>query len=553
MKLTIEFDLILLSLIVVFSLLHPNLLVGQNQSPVKIFYGLNESHSDNWANCAPNGDAGLVYFKPLDSSVTRQGELIYKSISPVSKNNEEVITTGVGLEISILLFDANSEPHVFFSKSNDTYQRIIHCFREDKFWRQDTVFQFTNESGKYIYELSGKTGPNNKFHLCVLKTRSNPDSDDYYYAFLDTHLFYLTNALGSWEEELVDNYDMTYTDEEYVKSTNRQDIDIDGNGKAHIVFGEQVNGLTMASPSQLNYATNTSGNWRIETAVNYKAGSRDSGGWFPSITLDNNNRPFITCCYIGRVPTGSASYAKLYLVERAGKNNWQIEEVATYDDGYYGGDRGNYTGALSDLVFDKENTPHIIFSDIASSHAGRNYLNVGNIRYATLKDGEWKRQTVYRQPLQNGFYDATEMYGMCLLYSELNEVFSIIGQEVIVESEQEETFNLIEIKLDETVGIQQPGEFDSGYRLFQNYPNPFNPTTVIRYSIPRPADYQSAEYVSLQIYDILGNLILSLHDGPQSPGNYEQTWDAKNISSGVYLYLLQAGSYLESRKMTLLK
>lgn len=90
--------------------------------------------------------------------------------------------------------------------------------------------------------------------------------------------------------------------------------------------------------------------------------------------------------------------------------------------------------------------------------------------------------------------------------------------------------------------------------LHNNYPNPFNPTTVIRYGIPnRSADLQSDLNVTLCIYDILGNLVATLQDGPQSPGYYERTWNAVNISSGIYFYILDAGSFRGIKKMILLK
>ena len=93
------------------------------------------------------------------------------------------------------------------------------------------------------------------------------------------------------------------------------------------------------------------------------------------------------------------------------------------------------------------------------------------------------------------------------------------------------------------------------YTLFQNYPNPFNPSTVIRYGIPTDVGNGLSPFrnVSLKIYDILGNEVATLVNEQQSPGYYEPTWNAKNMSSGIYFYVLQAGSFTESRKLILLK
>jgi hypothetical protein len=92
----------------------------------------------------------------------------------------------------------------------------------------------------------------------------------------------------------------------------------------------------------------------------------------------------------------------------------------------------------------------------------------------------------------------------------------------------------------------------SDYILEQNYPNPFNPETRINYSIPEPA------YVKLSIYDINGILVRTLYEGNQSAGRYQTVWDGENssgmkVGSGVYFYRIQANSFVQTRKMILLK
>jgi hypothetical protein len=87
----------------------------------------------------------------------------------------------------------------------------------------------------------------------------------------------------------------------------------------------------------------------------------------------------------------------------------------------------------------------------------------------------------------------------------------------------------------------------NSYNLAQNYPNPFNPVTTIKYSIPESGN------VSLKVYDILGNEVASLVNEEKAQGVYSVTFDASNLSSGVYFYKLQSGSFVESRKMLLIK
>ena len=87
----------------------------------------------------------------------------------------------------------------------------------------------------------------------------------------------------------------------------------------------------------------------------------------------------------------------------------------------------------------------------------------------------------------------------------------------------------------------------SEFSLSQNYPNPFNPATKIRYSIPQSAN------VELKVFDILGNKIETLVYEQKPTGTYEVTWYAENLPSGVYFYQLRAGSFIETKKMLLLK
>jgi streptogramin lyase len=85
------------------------------------------------------------------------------------------------------------------------------------------------------------------------------------------------------------------------------------------------------------------------------------------------------------------------------------------------------------------------------------------------------------------------------------------------------------------------------FELSQNYPNPFNPSTKIKYQIA------TSNPVSLKIYDVLGNEVATLVNELQSTGNYEVTFDASTLPSGIYIYKLQAGSFIETKKMILLK
>jgi hypothetical protein len=87
----------------------------------------------------------------------------------------------------------------------------------------------------------------------------------------------------------------------------------------------------------------------------------------------------------------------------------------------------------------------------------------------------------------------------------------------------------------------------NSYSLSNNYPNPFNPTTNIQYAIG------ITQFVSLKIFDVLGTKIETLVNEERPAGIYELNWNAANLPSGVYFYRLQAGEFVQTRKMILLK
>jgi photosystem II stability/assembly factor-like uncharacterized protein len=100
------------------------------------------------------------------------------------------------------------------------------------------------------------------------------------------------------------------------------------------------------------------------------------------------------------------------------------------------------------------------------------------------------------------------------------------------------------------VELGLPNEFS----LLQNYPNPFNPSTKIKYTVPQtPNPFGKGQGVRLIVYDVLGNEIATLVNEEKEPGVYEVEFDGNNLSSGIYIYQLKAGSFVSSKKMTVVK
>jgi hypothetical protein len=105
---------------------------------------------------------------------------------------------------------------------------------------------------------------------------------------------------------------------------------------------------------------------------------------------------------------------------------------------------------------------------------------------------------------------------------------------------------------EDAASIPVPEAVPTAFGLESNYPNPFNPSTTIRYALPEGAD------VRLVVYNILGQSVRTLVDGSQSAGRYSVVWDGRDaigrqVASGLYIYRLQAGSFIATQKMLLAK
>ncbi len=119
--------------------------------------------------------------------------------------------------------------------------------------------------------------------------------------------------------------------------------------------------------------------------------------------------------------------------------------------------------------------------------------------------------------------------------------FSGYGAYGILVSNLRPTFSVMGIATEQLSFI--PKE----YSLNQNFPNPFNPSTTIKYALPKSSK------VTIKVYDIIGHEIATLVDGEQKAGNHSVEFDAVGLPTGVYLYVLKSGSFVQSRKMMLLK
>ena len=109
---------------------------------------------------------------------------------------------------------------------------------------------------------------------------------------------------------------------------------------------------------------------------------------------------------------------------------------------------------------------------------------------------------------------------------------------------------------DEKVAVR---ELPTSFALEQNYPNPFNPITTIHFTLPDARrNTQDTRHTTLKIFNLLGQEVTVLLDEEKEPGYYTVTWDGRNedgnnVPSGVYFYRLEAGSFVQTRRMLLLR
>ena len=101
--------------------------------------------------------------------------------------------------------------------------------------------------------------------------------------------------------------------------------------------------------------------------------------------------------------------------------------------------------------------------------------------------------------------------------------------------------------IDESTLDVKKDKIVSDFKLYQNYPNPFNPATTIKYQIPE------LSFVTLKVYDIIGNKIATLVNEEKSTGTYEVKFNLVGLPSGIYFYQLLAGKFIDAKKMIILK
>jgi hypothetical protein len=152
----------------------------------------------------------------------------------------------------------------------------------------------------------------------------------------------------------------------------------------------------------------------------------------------------------------------------------------------------------------------------------------------------------YRLHDQNQYSFYYEASQKTAKMSSKNDLTHILNNQQELLLSAESRFELVIIYGNATT-IDPDNQLPIEISLSQNYPNPFNPNTQIEYALPEPAD------VRLEVYNIMGQRVASLVNGQETAGYHSVNFNASSLASGMYIYRLQAGSFVQTRKMMLVK
>jgi hypothetical protein len=227
---------------------------------------------------------------------------------------------------------------------------------------------------------------------------------------------------------------------------------------------------------------------------------------------------FLKCQYVNDAPNGQAGV--YYQAEPIAGSIFDGTGSIIFDNGTQGTINVRYPDVINGI---NGGVNCLRYSNVSSQYAGVFFEGYfpGGLTHGKVICVGFPFETIFPEPKRNLF---------------LNKVISFFNRPVEINSEIELGDNL--------------------FHLYQNYPNPFNPSTTIRYAIPLLGG-AGGGFVTLKVYDVLGNEIATLVDENKSAGNYEVEFNASscmwNLVSGIYFCELKVGHYVASCKMLLLK
>jgi hypothetical protein len=277
---------------------------------------------------------------------------------------------------------------------------------------------------------------------------------------------------------------------------------------------------------------------------------------------------------IGIDPTGSSTNAILYRVSSAGSLVHQVATISFSDlkGMAFKNDTIMYVGSLTGTIY------RVNYLTGAAVQLVNTGLNIGGLAispfsgelWASIKPPTGTADAIYKVNLSTGattlvgktgfgtqtvdilFDKNGKLYGLTDIGMNQNNLITIdtataVG--TLIGPLGYFGMQAIAMSPDAVAGANKPltSALPTSFSLEQNFPNPFNPTTTIQFSIPQTSK------VDLLVYDALGKEIVSLVRGTRQPGTYQILLDASRLATGIYYYKLIAGSFIDIKRMVLIK
>ncbi len=266
-------------------------------------------------------------------------------------------------------------------------------------------------------------------------------------------------------------------------------------------------------------------------------------------TAINNISPSISSLFFTSSNTGFCSgfYGPVFKTTNAGVN-WTQQDLLGIKKFYFYSEQIGFGIGSTGIIKTTNNgdnwvvlntNPSHIFNDMHFFNESTGYVigsrtNYGGIITKTTDGGNtWLN-------IDTGYYDY--LYGIDFATNDLGYITGYNGT-ILKTTNGGITFNNFSNSI-------LPKEF----LLLQNYPNPFNPKTIINYELPASHGERITSFVTLKVYDVLGNEVASLVNERENAGAYEVEFDGSNLSSGIYFYRLEAdGNIIDTKRMVFLK
>ncbi len=336
---------------------------------------------------APDGSVGFLYSDIVDQF--DHGEVRYYATDPygIPMADTAVLFNGAPLHnvyAAALLLDNLDRPHVFLVSSFGLY----HLVREGALWSQETL---ASDLYNFTYDGIACAGPGNTWHLLLTSYATN-------------QLFHVHNRGGAWTQQVIT------IGSSATKFMMGAAIAVSADNVTHIAYSLQNRPSNdVYWTAELYYLHDRIGVWQQETVALRSSDSADTAFRDPSLAVTAAGVPAVAALLRYNVMTGSDSASQLFFTQRQAPGAWAATLVASTADNYSGSDGGNFTGWFPDLAFATNGAPHIIFSDLASSHiGGYEQAVIGQVRYAVYSGGQWNVTTLYPQSAANwqGLYAA---------------------------------------------------------------------------------------------------------------------------------------------------